>query len=96
MQRNCSMPKKPKIPKDFLQRISTVKNKRALLVLKTIVEKGFVTTEDLNKAGYGHPPRAARDRKGVQVLLESSLFLGGDSSVLSQTVLLFFARPSYS
>lgn len=61
MQRNCSMPKKPKIPKDFLQRISTVKNKRALLVLKTIVEKGFVTTEDLNKAGYGHPPRAARD-----------------------------------
>jgi HNH endonuclease len=49
------------IPEDFIKKVQSVKNKRARFVLEKIIEKGFVTTEEINNAGYDHPPRAARD-----------------------------------
>lgn len=40
----------------------SVSSKRARIVVKHILEYGFVTTEELEKKyGYNHPPRAARD-----------------------------------
>jgi hypothetical protein len=51
----------PKHSKKLLARIAQVTNKRARFVLDTIVTKGVVTNEDIQKAGYNHPPRAARD-----------------------------------
>jgi hypothetical protein len=55
------MPKAPGVPKRVLERIAAVKNKRARFVLDSIVRNGVVTTEEINQAGYEHPPRAARD-----------------------------------
>lgn len=55
------MPKDTDISDEFIKKIRQVTNKRARFVLDTIVEKGFITTEELNAAGYDHPPRAARD-----------------------------------
>lgn len=52
---------KPNLPKELLERIEAVTNKRARFVLDSIVKKGAVTTEEINRAGYEHPPRAARD-----------------------------------
>lgn len=49
------------IPDEILKRIQIVTNKRARFVLDKIVENGIVTTEEINHAGYDHPPRAARD-----------------------------------
>lgn len=49
------------IPNEILEKIRAVTNKRARFVLDRIVEKGIVTTEEINQAGYDHPPRAARD-----------------------------------
>jgi len=49
------------IPNEVLERIKTVTNKRARFVLDRIVKNGTVTTEEINQAGYDHPPRAARD-----------------------------------
>jgi len=41
--------------------IEAVNNKRARFVLDAIVKNGMVSTEEISKAGYDHPPRAARD-----------------------------------
>jgi len=42
-----------------------VTNKRARFVLDSIVKNGAVTTEEINRAGYDHPPRAAQDAKDL-------------------------------
>jgi hypothetical protein len=55
------MADQPDLPKEVLKRIAGITNKRARFVLDSIVKKGIVTTEEINQAGYEHPPRAARD-----------------------------------
>lgn len=52
-----------KLPEDLIQLLKTAKlSKRARIVVKHILEHGFITTEELEKKyGYNHPPRAARD-----------------------------------
>ncbi|MDR3700110.1 MAG: hypothetical protein P4L56_10775 [Candidatus Sulfopaludibacter sp.] len=57
--------KQTRIPKELLQRITAVTNKRARFVLDSIVRNGKVTTEEINRAGYDHPPRAAQDVKDL-------------------------------
>src|ERR1035438_8013624 len=52
-----------KISKELLDRIEAVSNKRARFVLDSIVKNGMVTTEEINHAGYEHPPRAVRDAR---------------------------------
>jgi hypothetical protein len=55
------MPKK-RLPKEVLEIIKTIKNKRAKIVIDHIMKHGQITTEELEKEyGYNHPPRAARD-----------------------------------
>jgi len=55
------MTERKQIPAKLVQRINTVKNKRARFVLDSIVKNGSVSTTQLKEAGYDHPPRAARD-----------------------------------
>ena len=55
------MTERKPIPAKLLQRIKTVKNKRARFVLDSIVKNGSISTIQLKEAGYDHPPRAARD-----------------------------------
>jgi protein-arginine kinase activator protein McsA len=57
--------------KTILSVLSKIHNKRAELVIKQILKKGFITTEDLENAGYNHPPRAARDVREAGVPLET-------------------------
>lgn len=42
------------LPKDFLEILDSVTNKRARFVIDTILEKGSCTTEDLKNGGYEH------------------------------------------
>lgn len=49
------------LSKELVALIEAVSNKRARFVLDRIAKQGVVTTEEINKAGYDHPPRAARD-----------------------------------
>lgn len=65
------MPKNPDFPKELLERIAAVTNKRARFVLDRIVEKGLVTTEEINRAGYDHPPRAAQDVRDLGFRLKT-------------------------
>jgi len=49
------------IKDDIRKILSSIKNKRAAIVINHILEYGQITTEELAKIGYNHPPRAARD-----------------------------------
>jgi hypothetical protein len=51
----------PRILPETRALIDAVVNKRARFVLDAIVERGLVSTEEISKAGYDHPPRAAQD-----------------------------------
>lgn len=57
------MTERNRIPSDLAKHIAAVTNKRARFVLDTIAKKGMVTTEEINRAGYEHPPRAVRDAR---------------------------------
>ena len=59
-------------PKEFLEYVQSITNKRAKIVIDHILAHGFVTTEDLEKTyGYNHPPRAARDVREAGIPLET-------------------------
>lgn len=59
-------------PELFRQRLQSVTNKRAKIVIDHILEHGFITTEELEKKyGYNHPPRAARDVREQGIPLET-------------------------
>ena len=58
--------------------IDKVTAKRARVVLDHILQHGFITTEDLAKYGYNHPPRAARDVRELGIPLETYRVLGND------------------
>lgn len=51
------------ISSDLAAHIAAVTNKRARFVLDAIAKHGIVTTEEINQAGYEHPPRAVRDAR---------------------------------
>jgi hypothetical protein len=60
-----------RISKVLLNRIKAVSNKRARFVLDSIVKNGMVTTEEINHAGYEHPPRAVRDARELGFAIET-------------------------
>lgn len=69
--------RKPRLPKEFLDRLKAVTAKRARTVIDHILEHGFVTTEELSERyGYDHPPRAARDVREQGIPLETFRVVG--------------------
>jgi hypothetical protein len=54
--------------------VKTGSNRRAVAAIRLMLEKGFVTTDDLNDLGYNHPPRAIGDVRdaGIPVITGSS------------------------
>lgn len=59
------------LPPDLVKHLQSIKNKRARVVIDHILKYGFITTEDLYKYGYNHPPRAARDVREAGIPLET-------------------------
>ena len=59
------------LPLEFLELLKSVTNKRARVVIDTILEKGFITTEEIANKGYQHAPRAARDVRELGIPLET-------------------------
>ena len=62
-----------KLPNEMLERIAAVTNKRARVVLDTIVSNGIITTDELKEIGYNHPPRAARDVRELGFTLKTTI-----------------------
>lgn len=47
-------------PKEFLDLVKSITNKRAKIVIDHILKHGYISTEEIEKTyGYSHPPRAA-------------------------------------
>lgn len=51
--------------------LKSIPSKRARIVIEHILKHGQITTEDLEKLGYSHPPRAARDVREAGIPLET-------------------------
>lgn len=64
-------PVDPRI-RDIAERvIAEGKNKRAIAVLKVLLDKGTISTDELNDLGYNHPPRAVGDVRDAGVPIET-------------------------
>jgi len=64
--------KKNNIPKEVLEILKSITNKRAKIVIDHILKYGYITTEQLkNDYGYDHAPRAARDVREAGIPLET-------------------------
>jgi hypothetical protein len=59
-----------KISKEIRAKAKTITGKRARVVVEHILKQGSITTEDLEKIGYKHPPRAIRDVREQGLPLE--------------------------
>lgn len=61
-----------KYPKEFLEKLNSIKSKRPATVVQHILKYGFITTEELETLyGYKHPPRAVRDVREQGVPIET-------------------------
>lgn len=68
-------------PDEFLDHAKAVNSQRALRVVETIIEKGEVSSLEIqNKFGYTHAPRAARDLRehGIPLVTTMKTLDSGD------------------
>jgi len=73
------MKKKPDLPPDFVAKCKAITAKRARTVIRHVLKKGFITTQELKDTyGYNHPPRAIRDVKENGIPMEMFRVEGGD------------------
>ena len=49
------------LPPEYVARLRAVTDKRARTFITALLERGVLSTEELEELGYKHPPRAARD-----------------------------------
>ena len=61
-----------KIDPKIRKLVRKVSSKRARVVIDFILKHGIVTTEDLEKMGYVHPPRAVRDVRENGIPIETT------------------------
>ena len=75
---------KQKYPKEFLNYVQSITNRRIKVVIDHILQYEFVTTEDLeNIYGYNHPPRAARDVREAGIPLDTFKVKSKDGKLIA-------------
>ena len=66
-------------PKEFLDLLDSVSDKRPRTVIQHILKNGYITTQELkDDYGYNHPPRAARDVRELGIPLVTYRVPGPD------------------
>ncbi len=81
------------VPEELLQRIRSVTNKRARVVLDRILQNGSISTEELSVLGYNHPPRAARDVRELGIRLKTIKVKHSDGRSIAAYVFDLEASP---
>lgn len=68
-------PVDPKIREIAEKFVANGKNKRAVAFLRVLLERGSISTDQLNELGYNHPPRAAGDVRdaGIPIVTGKAL-----------------------
>lgn len=74
---------KPKLPKEFLDRLSAITAKRPKTVIDHILRNGSISTEELKQLGYDHPPRAARDVRELGIPLVTTRVPGPNGRMIA-------------
>lgn len=74
---------KEELPEELLLKINSVTALRAKRVLDYLLEHGKITTEDIQKLGYDHPPRAIRDVREEGIPLDTT-FISKDGKRMAQ------------
>ena len=69
-------------PPEFLKRLKSVTAKRPRVVIDHILTHGSITTEELQRLGYNHPPRAARDVRELGIPLVTTRVRGDDGRLI--------------
>jgi hypothetical protein len=72
-----------KIDPKIRQAAKKVRGKRARAVIDFILAHGVVTTEDLEKMGYVHPPRAVRDVRENGIPIETIRVRGANGKSIA-------------
>jgi hypothetical protein len=80
------MPQPKAIPEKLLERIKIITNKRARVVLDTIVKNGSISTEELKAIGYDHPPRAARDVVELGIAIKCVMVKGSNGKRMGRYI----------
>jgi hypothetical protein len=80
------MPKGPEVPKKLLERIQSITNKRARVVLDTILQNGSISTAELKTIGYDHPPRAKRDAVELGIAIKCVMVKGSNGKRMGMYV----------
>lgn len=78
--------KKVKIELQLKKILKMVRGKRSRAVIDHIVKHGSVTTEDLEKMGYAHAPRAARDVRENGIPLKTLRVRGRSGKMIAAYV----------
>lgn len=67
------------LPKDFLNRLKSVKAKRPATIIAHILKHGSINSEEIKEIyGYNHPPRAIRDVREQGIPIETFRVKGKD------------------
>lgn len=84
-------PVDPKIRELAERVIAEGKNKRAIAVLEVLLDKGAISTDDIQALGYNHPPRAVGDVRDAGI----PLITGSATSQTGKRMAVYtFGRPS--
>jgi len=66
-------------PKEFLEILNSVEEKRPRTVIQHILKQGYITSQELKDVyGYNHPPRAVRDVRERGIPIETYRIEGTD------------------
>ena len=68
---------------ELLENIKSRTSKRGRYVIDHILKHGRVTTEDIQKMGYDHPPRAARDAREAGAPIVTSEIEGSSGKMIA-------------
>lgn len=71
--------------------IADGKNKRAIAVLKVLLDKGTISTDEIQKLGYNHPPRAIGDVRDAGIPITTG---SGTSESGKRMAVYSFGDPS--
>jgi len=74
---------KREYPKELLDLLKKVEGKRSRVIVDHILKHGRITTEELEKYGYKHPPRAARDVREQGVPLKTITVTSSDGKAIA-------------
>ncbi|HEU4914906.1 MAG TPA: HNH endonuclease [Candidatus Saccharimonadales bacterium] len=72
------------LPDEFIEFAQKVTSKRPRTIIELLLKKGVITTGDIERAGYLHPPRAIRDVRESGIPIITSYTKNGNGKRIAE------------